>query len=235
MDYSIIIPARNEQEFVGKAVRAAASQNVRRESYEIIVVDNGSTDKTAEVAHSAGADKVVFEPRIGTNIARQKGFAASSGFVVAFLDADCEPPHGWLCQIREHLREDGVSAVSGPYEYGFCGVARFLDRAYAWHFFSWANRFLSHLPIRPTGILRAGNFAAYRSVIEGMGGLPPFTFWGDDTAIATTIAGFAGRVRYTRLLVVKSSPRRFQDGGLIFIALKYLFYFFRTYFRPAPQ
>ncbi len=234
-EFSIIIPAHNEEKFVAHAVRTATTQNVLRSSYEVIVVDNNSTDKTANVAWSAGADKVVFEPRIGTNIARQAGVAASEGLVVAFLDADCEAPPEWLRQIRSFLRDDGVSAVSGPYDYGFCGVAKLLDRAFAWHFFSLAGRIVSRIPFRPTGVLRAGNFAAYRSVIEGIGGLPPLTFWGDDTAIATAIAQRAGRVRYTRGLVVKSSPRRFEREGLVFLALKYVFYFFRAYFRSAPQ
>src|SRR5437867_4210912 len=83
---SVIIPALNEEEPIGEVVRAVAATNMPR---EIIVVDNGSTDQTAERARAAGA-KVVAEPHRGYGRACMTGVRALSAEagIVVFLDGE---------------------------------------------------------------------------------------------------------------------------------------------------
>ena len=89
MRTSFLLPAYNEEEFVGRAVgsihRAAGACALR--GYEIVVCDNGSTDATAERARAAGA-RVVHEPHRQIARSRNAAAAASSGAWLVWLDAD---------------------------------------------------------------------------------------------------------------------------------------------------
>lgn len=232
---SVVIAAWNEEPYVPRAIAALKRQSIPRSEFEIIVIDNASDDGTFVAATSAGADRVFSEPTRGTNIARQAGFLKSVGKIVAFLDADCEPPPDWLMRVSRALSKDGVAAVSGPYDYGFRNIKKFADRFYAHFCFAHAHWFLPIFFRKPVGIIRAGNFAVRRSVLEDIGGLPPRTFWGDDTAIAMAIVCGGKFVRYDPSLVVKSSPRRFEREGLLRTSWRYVVHFFREYLSyPTP-
>jgi len=226
---SVVIAARNEEQTLPHAMTALDRQNIGRTQFEVVVVNNGSTDRTSAVASECGADCVAYEPERGTNIARERGWRMSQGRIVAFLDADCEPPPDWLLHISRALSHNGIAAVSGPYDYGFRGIPRLADRFYAHFCFAQAHWFLPLFFRKPIGIIRAGNFAAHRSVLEDIGGLPPRIFWGDDTAIAVAIVNRGGIVRYDSSLTVKSSPRRFEREGLISTSWRYFVHFFREY------
>lgn len=94
MKISIVIPAFNEERLLGgslASIRAAAAAFVRRGwEVEVIVCDNNSTDRTAEIARSAGAE-VVFEPVNQIARARNCGAAAATGDWLVFVDADSHP------------------------------------------------------------------------------------------------------------------------------------------------
>jgi glycosyltransferase involved in cell wall biosynthesis len=87
---SVIIPARNEERTLPRALQALAQEPV----HEVIVVDDGSSDATAEVAGAVGAT-VVSLPGRGRAAARNRGAAAADAKLFAFLDADCVPKAGW--------------------------------------------------------------------------------------------------------------------------------------------
>jgi glycosyltransferase involved in cell wall biosynthesis len=82
---SVIVPVHNGARFLGEALRS-----IREQTYptvEIIVVDDGSTDGSAEIARSAGA-RLIRQPRRGVAAARNAGIAAATGDLLAFLDQD---------------------------------------------------------------------------------------------------------------------------------------------------
>ena len=91
MKYSIIIPTLNEEAYIEKTIYALKHLNYPKEDFEIIVVDNGSQDRTVERANCAGANLVLYEEKRGTNMARNKGIENSSGEILVFVDADTEP------------------------------------------------------------------------------------------------------------------------------------------------
>ena len=121
MKFSIVIPAFNEGAHIASAVKAVNDQVLKPDdSFEIIVVDNNSSDHTHAAATTALGEsgKVVSEKRAGPNYARQRGFLESTGDVICFLDSDCRIPTDWIANIRLEI-ERGAKAVSGPYYYVF--------------------------------------------------------------------------------------------------------------------
>jgi len=84
---SVVIPARNAGRFLGEALDSVFAQDL--DAPEVVVVDDGSTDDTAHVARSYGRGvQVLSQPRSGSGRARNRGLEATSGDLVAFLDAD---------------------------------------------------------------------------------------------------------------------------------------------------
>lgn len=233
--FSIIIPAWNEEEYVGAAIGASRAQDYPRDRFEIIVVDNNSADKTSMAARKAGADKVVLEPEQGTNMARNRGVEEAEGEILAFLDADCIPPPEWLRHLEENLSKRGVAATSGPYDLGFAGIRKYMDLLYT-HFLFWVIPMALETVFRKkAGVIIGGNFAMKRSTMDVIGEFPRYRFFGDDTAIATLIARKVGRVWYDTSLTVKSSPRRLERHGLLTTAFRYAFHFFKVYFEGVSD
>ena len=234
LKFSVVIPAHNESQIVARAVEALQKQTVNRDQFEIIVVDNASTDDTTEVAWRAHADKVVFEGVKGTNIARQRGVNVSNGEIVAFLDADCLPQPDWLELIARLMEQPGVAAVSGPYDYGFPGIKQRMADFYFDFIFRYADRALFIVFRRKSGIMMGGNFATRREYLDRIGGLPPIKFYGDDAAIGIALSRNVGKVVFRRELIVRSSPRRMNREGFLILTLKYAWHFFRIYFFGSP-
>jgi glycosyltransferase involved in cell wall biosynthesis len=232
MRFSVILPAYNEAEGIGRSIGSLKSQNFPRETFEIIVVDNNSTDDTARVARASGADKVVVEKEKGTNIARERGFEESVGEIVAFLDADSVAPPDWLQKIEKSLSRDGIAAVSSGYDYGFKGLNKALSDFFDRFVLSHVGDFLYFIFRRKAGVIIGGNFASYRWAIEKIGGLPPLHFWGDDAAIAMLISRHAGKVLFDPDLTVKSSPRRFEKEGILKLELRYISAYLKVFFDP---
>lgn len=230
MKFSIIIPALNEEKYIADSVKALLAQSVPRKDFEIIVVDNGSKDATKQIAKKAGADKVIVEKNKGTNIARQRGVEESAGKILAFLDADCIPPPHWLQTIEKLLKQEDVAAVSGPYNYGFKGLKLLLMKFYEYVLMVHLDTTFYILFGRRAGQIMGGNFAASRKTIEKIGGLPPLTFHGDDSATAMLIARNVGKVLFTKKLEVKSSARRFETHGLFRVTARYAYNYIKAFF-----
>jgi glycosyltransferase involved in cell wall biosynthesis len=96
MDVSVIVPARDAQFLLGDCLRALAGQETAA-TFEVIVVDDGSVDRTAAVAEAAGPRvRLVRGTGTGPAAARNLGAAGARGRVLAFTDADCRPAAGWL-------------------------------------------------------------------------------------------------------------------------------------------
>jgi glycosyltransferase involved in cell wall biosynthesis len=111
--FSVVVPAYNEAALLGSCLDSLLAQDYHGH-YEIIVVDNNSTDATADVARSRGVT-VVHEPKPGVCSARQCGTTAARGEIVVSTDADTTFGSDWLSQIDRAFRDDPARvAVAGP-------------------------------------------------------------------------------------------------------------------------
>lgn len=110
---SVVVPAFNEEHYVAAALESLQGQECAP-PYEIIVVDNDSSDDTAAVARRYGVT-VLHEPQPGVCAARQRGTAAARGDIVVSTDADTVHPSDWLARIdAELLRSEDAVLVAGP-------------------------------------------------------------------------------------------------------------------------
>lgn len=126
MRASVIIPCRNGERIVAEAVRSALTQT--EPPLEILVVDDASTDGTAQAARAAGARVLRTEARRNAGGARNIGIEAASGDILAFLDADVTAPPDWLARVRADLEGDpGIVAVGGRVASGRPGLFGDLD------------------------------------------------------------------------------------------------------------
>jgi glycosyltransferase involved in cell wall biosynthesis len=114
---SVVIPVFNGSRFLAEAIESVRSQEY--EPLEIIVVDDGSTDSTAEVAARYGDEiRYVFQQNSGAAAARNRGIAEARGEVIAFLDVDDLWPQGKLeLQAERLLRDPELDIVSGRVQF----------------------------------------------------------------------------------------------------------------------
>ncbi|MEM3486104.1 MAG: glycosyltransferase family 2 protein [Candidatus Methanomethyliaceae archaeon] len=109
---SVVIPARNEEKELPGCLESLARQTFP--DFEVIVVDNGSTDATAFIAKEWGA-RVVFEARRGPGYAREAGFCAAEAEIIASTDADTLLSPDWVARIHQAFEEHPeIIAVFGP-------------------------------------------------------------------------------------------------------------------------
>lgn len=111
---SIIIPAYNAQTTITKTLEACLSQNCPYE-YEIIVVDDGSTDSTADIVKSYPV-RHIYQKNAGPAKARNTGWKASTGEIVCFTDSDCIPHLNWVSTLIGGFDSGEIGAVAGSYE-----------------------------------------------------------------------------------------------------------------------
>ncbi|NNH55068.1 glycosyltransferase family 2 protein [Promicromonospora citrea] len=107
----MVVPVRDDAAALAHCLALLARQTV--EPLEVVVVDNASTDGSADVARRFGA-VVVPEPRVGIPAAAATGYDAASGDVIARLDADSRPGPDWVeTVVREMAAEPGLDALTG--------------------------------------------------------------------------------------------------------------------------
>jgi glycosyltransferase involved in cell wall biosynthesis len=100
---SIVVPAHNEENFIAQCLNSLKNQNYPNDYFEIIVVNNNSTDKTSEIADNFDV-KIIKKTEGPVGAVRNSGAYLAQGEYLAFIDADCIAPPNWLAQ--------GVRALS---------------------------------------------------------------------------------------------------------------------------
>jgi cellulose synthase/poly-beta-1,6-N-acetylglucosamine synthase-like glycosyltransferase len=113
---SVVVPAFQASASIERCLAALAHQTLPAEQYEVIVVDDGSTDDTANRASRCGAHVLRLVRNQGPAQARNVGLAAARGEIVVFTDSDCEPTSGFLAALTDPLRDARIAATKGAYE-----------------------------------------------------------------------------------------------------------------------
>jgi cellulose synthase/poly-beta-1,6-N-acetylglucosamine synthase-like glycosyltransferase len=141
MDFSIIIPAYQAAMVLPQCLNALGQQSIDRSRYEIIVVDDGSTDNTPDVAEQAlrnqssarviRAAQVIRAPHGGPAHARNLGAQAAHSSLLLFTDADCEPVPDWIEQLSSVFVDPSISGAKGTYRTRQTSlIARFVQQEY---------------------------------------------------------------------------------------------------------
>lgn len=109
---SVVIPTLNRKPLLLKTLEALRTQ--LEPPYEVVVVDNGSSDGTAEAVSSSGLGHVVSEPVRGPAAARNRGITEVAGDIIAFLDDDAVPAPDWTAVMARFFKESGAAGAGGP-------------------------------------------------------------------------------------------------------------------------
>jgi glycosyltransferase involved in cell wall biosynthesis len=152
----VVVPARNAAATLRRTLECLAAQQGAPE-FEVIVVDDGSTDQTAEIARAAGV-RLVQTDAVGSGQARNIGVREASGDVIAFTDADCFPTPGWLAAALPRL--DSADLVAGAVAPDPTAQLGPFDRTV------WVER--------ETGLYETANLLIRRDLFEQIGG---FEVW----------------------------------------------------------
>lgn len=238
MKISFVVPAYNEEAVLGATLSAIVTQ-VRASGCDaqIIVVNNASTDRTAEVAGAFAEVTVVHEPQKGLYHARRAGLAVADGDLIANVDADTRITEGWIALVlAEFAAKDSLVALSGPYiYYDVSARLRFMVKQfYRWgYLFYVMNRFL----FKVGSMMQGGNFVVRATALRQIGGYNAnFAFYGEDTDLARRLTA-VGDVKFTFRLPALSSGRRLVSEGPLKIGWRYAMNFvWATFFhRPYTQ
>lgn len=196
---SAIIPAYNEDLYIEKCVDSLIKQDLDKSMYEIIVVDNGSSDNTYQLAQKMGV-KVLKEPQRGVTHARNTGAAHASGEILVFPDADCLYPQDWLTRIVHIFKESPTLDALG-------GTFVFYDATPFWEKISAASkRFVYHIA--------GGNMAIKKNAFQQVGGFDTRYNIGEELLLELKLKDLKKKVKIDRSLVISYSFRRFKKSFL---------------------
>lgn len=217
MRISVIIPAFNEENYIAKTLERI-TQYASPSLLEIVVVNNASNDRTAQVAQGFPKVRVVNEPQKGLTRARQAGLKAAQGDVLAFVDADSLVPENWFKIIeREFSADPDLVCLSGPYiYYDTPGWQQWMVR---WLYYGLLARFIYFFT---RYMASGGNFVAKKSALEKIGGFnTKIDFYGEDTDIARRLHE-VGKVKFLAEFFMPTSGRRFAKEGTFKTGAKYV-------------
>lgn len=224
MTFSIIIPAYNEEKYIGRCLKSVAALKIPADSsLEVIVVNNASTDKTAEVAKAVLPEaKIVEEPKKGLTRAYNRGAREAQGEILAFVDADMVLPANHLERItREFKKDPKLVALSGPYLWNDGGWwYEFVTRCIFLFLAMPAEIFFNRL----LGIgadIASGNSAVKKEAFDEIGGFNENIFYGLETEFSLRIRKL-GKVRFRYFFQTESSTRRFKKEGLFRLLWRYI-------------
>lgn len=201
MKISVVVPAFNEEERLGACLKSL--ENQIEKPFEIIVVDNNSTDKTVEIAKKFNV-KIIKETVQGRAPARNAGFNKAKGDIIARTDADTRVPPDWTKRIRESFEKD-------PKLFGLSGSAYFDKLPTFLQFHTWmitgSSKFIK-LTMKHDGMM-GFNLALRKKTWELVKNEVCLDekMVHEDADLAIHIARH-GKVFFDRTLIVRTAPRQ---------------------------
>ena len=108
IDFSVIIPAKNEAANISACLSSIARADYDHAKIEVLVIDNGSSDSTREIASGLGA-QVIADPTLNISGLRNLGADHAAGRLLAFIDADCTVAGSWFLEASRYLDADDIA------------------------------------------------------------------------------------------------------------------------------
>ena len=121
---SIVIPVYNDAARLRKTLEALQDQTYPSDRYEILVVDNGSTDESPDLVRTCNEATLLHEVENTSSpySARNRGIEVASGEIIVLLDATCVPARNWIEEGVKCLEEQGADLIGGNVEFSFYGA-----------------------------------------------------------------------------------------------------------------
>lgn len=199
---AVVIPVWNGEAVIGRCLEALSRQTVPRDAYQIIVVDNGSSDSTAEIARGFAGVEVIAETRPGSYVARNLGIGRVDAPITAFTDADCTPAPDWLDQVlRAATANPGFGVLAGKIEL-------FDEIAQEREVFGDYERLFSFPQAHAArGNCATANWASETTVLKELGGFDAALKSGGDRQMALRIREAGYPLVYVPEMVVRHPVR----------------------------
>jgi len=211
---SVIIPAYNEEKSILKCLDSLNRQKTSKE-FEIIVVNNVSTDKTAEVINAYKTKvpiRIIDDPVKGRGHARYTGFANATGDIIFSTDSDTELPENWLEKLSSYFENTAVVGVTSQ--------AKVTDLSTVSNFiFNYAHLAIILIYKLVTGHywFNGFSFAVRKDAYFKAGQFNPILNTEEDVDLSNRVAKM-GKIKFAREVPVVFSSRRFKRGVFIGLA-----------------
>lgn len=193
---SVIIPAYNEEKYIGACLQSVVNQDFPKEKYEIIVVNNNSTDKTKEIVQKNFPKvKIIDELKKGVVFARITGINQAKGEIIVFTDADAIAPKNWLSNYYKEF--------SDPKVVGAGGYIHFQPST----LFTIFKEHTSNFSLSLFKLFTGNNMAFRKEAYERVGGFSPLVNQAEDAYIATKLKE-VGKLKIIKKNKVVASSRR---------------------------
>ena len=228
-----IVCAYNESRLLPGCLYSLRSQT--RPPDDILVINNASTDETADVARAVPGVRVIDEPSKGLVVARETARRAAHTDIVAYIDADCRVPIDWLRRIEARFeRSHAPIAVTGPYRfYDWDWSGRALLRTYDFLIAPPTHAAVHHV-LGAGAILYGGNFAVRRDALAAIGGFDRrIEFHGEDTNLGRRLTPI-GRIALCQDCWAWTSARRYRAMGKAAVFNVYVRNFWSEIVRHRP-
>jgi len=203
---SVVIPAYNEEHSIADCLKSLTTQSYKG-GIEIIVIDNASTDKTIEVTGKFPT-KIIYEGRKGVTFARQAGFAAAKGEIIASTDADTVLPRNWLQIIDLAFSKDEKLVGLGG------SVLPKKGTKFEWFLSKAAMIGLYLTSLFKFGFFIGSNFAVRKVAFEKIGGFDLKKISGEDVDLCVRLSKI-GKVKFLFNVKAYASMRRLRNHGIL--------------------
>ena len=117
VNISVVVPVYNTEPYIEDCIKALLSQNYPRDNYEVIMVDNNSTDASMDIIKQYPIIKLKREYKQGSYAARNHGIDEAKGSIIAFTDSDCLPSSNWLSNIADVMSQPEICIVLGAIKF----------------------------------------------------------------------------------------------------------------------
>lgn len=200
---SVIVPVYNDQDRIGLAIDSLLGQTYPKELYEVIIVDNGSMDKTVEVVGKYPV-KLLEETEIqGSYAARNKGIAEAKGRVLAFTDADCIVDPNWIKAGIDALKSTCAFQAGGHVK------CRFSKKATAAEYYDALCGIRIKDNVETRGVAFTANLFVRKEVIDELGGFPQHIKSGGDVYFTSHASEAGYNIIFAQDAIVEHPTRDF--------------------------
>lgn len=200
---SVIIPSFNEEKYIAECLRHVKKQSISPDMYEILLVDNDSTDNTVNIAKKYNVSVLHYTANHQLGSVREHGVKHALGAIIAFIDADIRIPETWLSDVVHIFNTTKLVCIGGKvlperktllnnfiffkYDAGY-RISQFFGKVLLW----------------------GSNMAIYKNVYEAVGGFDKKLHMAEDWDLSIRLQKIYGRdtVSYIPSLVCHTSARK---------------------------